>query len=1364
MKKRQGIKNKKHRLGKSKLGSDVQDKKPGNSYIDNIIANHKETIEVLEEKLKVARAEKQDDAVIRDIRRNIDVHRQLLANAEKRSRYSGWGGKTGEDFELGTPVVFGDESGEIVTRDGKRAISLYPDKNYSGQEERIVFPTLQEWDTKVKTFYEADMSMAKGGAIGKSGKKYGYTLAEYEKEGKKGLFVSPSEYWKNQEGSTYKDFIGRKQIIGDRDKDSVMNSYAYKIMIGIDLGSKLIPESARRYAEKIYPIKDFMEAGKFEVGGTIRKVKVHVPSEKYPIYATVQNDLGSSIITDKGEFLKKDIIKEFQLDSSIIKEHGGEINMEKGTKINKGPFYLKEAIIEWQEGFVDKGVKNKSYNNWDDLQKQVLNVYEEESGYNKTKIKFVWNNGAYKQIRIDVGPNDYKGGSLKDVVTSHTGWMNYGSTRKQEDVDAGLYKWDFKTKKNMETGGKANDQKSEYHIGQKVSYIPNLSGMDKSKPLIIEDKVYSFGDEFNAPGYYYTFENSNLRSHENDLKPFDMEHGGSAEVANGNYYVNMDDGTKSWYDVEKVEDVPNVYFAMGRTEQGMALSVPGEVYVHRNNALRPLFKKDGTAPSPIPEYAGKEGRELKNSMATGGKIKFPEGYKIVKNPKPTQKTDLWIITYPDGRRFYDKGSIELDFETKEQAEKFIDKWGKSSGGSMAKGGIISDDLLVDIHDISSNYYQNNDPYKIIEKAVKHTHTLTRKEAFLLGKFTGEIIDFAVERRNKEKRDSEDYNYYQKIILGLNDLRVEISTDPKFSSGGSMETGGEVVDRFKLLSEIADYYDSSGQSEAERILIHKSKFVLKSGTSLDLNNVLNEWDEYLDSNLSDQEKIFKNKIKSSVNSMAQGGFMSKLGSSFDKAKRYAKSAYEKSKPHLKGAYEKSKELAGEGYKKTKEALSDKQKSLVLDYLKSVQKDSSLNSSDKETIFETRKIISEISTEEVNPKDLVKGKKYNYLPEPGEKIKYKRFSNGKYFFKDRNGKPLALSPSELKKSISETKKYEQGGTVAYDEGGLIGEKIIFNQEIDGGFLMKDQNIETVGEIVDKVKHKGENAYVVKSDETGELFVLELKEFWEATSHDNGIIVTDEMAEKREEEEEEQEEENEVQNEEETPEEEIPENSEVEEPVMKQGGKISSSKKKLQDEIKILENAVENSLLDDETKEKARINIGKKKTKLADLEAEESAQAKKDAEAKIAKDQKERKEKLEKEAVAREKKLRTQSSKNKSIYIDIDKSLKEKMRNAIHAENIPYESKTEGDTFRVFLSNQHQLDIVTRLYNERRKKYNMEPVNKEEVTNIVKKRVGKLKFMPVKRKPDIKSKLKVEKKTVIKPVTKKRRNIKSGLDDIE
>jgi len=57
-------------------------------------------------------------------------------------------------FELGTPVRFLDNngnevSGEVVTRDGVKCVSLYKDSNYSGMYERIRVPNWNE----VKSFY-----------------------------------------------------------------------------------------------------------------------------------------------------------------------------------------------------------------------------------------------------------------------------------------------------------------------------------------------------------------------------------------------------------------------------------------------------------------------------------------------------------------------------------------------------------------------------------------------------------------------------------------------------------------------------------------------------------------------------------------------------------------------------------------------------------------------------------------------------------------------------------------------------------------------------------------------------------------------------------------------------------------------------------------------------------------------------------------------------------------------------------------------------------------------------------------------------------------------------------------------------------
>jgi hypothetical protein len=90
----------------------------------------------------------------------------------------------------------------------------------------------------------------KKGDVGKSGTQYGYTLKEYEEMGEKnGLFVSPKEWWSSREGKKYTDSLGRTKTIGSNSQDErqEMQSYGYRIAIGMDLGSDKIPESARKY-------------------------------------------------------------------------------------------------------------------------------------------------------------------------------------------------------------------------------------------------------------------------------------------------------------------------------------------------------------------------------------------------------------------------------------------------------------------------------------------------------------------------------------------------------------------------------------------------------------------------------------------------------------------------------------------------------------------------------------------------------------------------------------------------------------------------------------------------------------------------------------------------------------------------------------------------------------------------------------------------------------------------------------------------------------------------------------------------------------------------------------------------------------
>jgi hypothetical protein len=109
----------------------------------------------------------------------------------------------------------------------------------------------------------------KKGDVGKSGTQYGYTLEEYEEMGEKmGLFVSPKEWWSSREGKKYTDSFGRTQTIGNHSQDErqEMQSYGYRIAIGMDLGSDKIPASARKYVLD----NNLMKSGMMAKGGEFK--------------------------------------------------------------------------------------------------------------------------------------------------------------------------------------------------------------------------------------------------------------------------------------------------------------------------------------------------------------------------------------------------------------------------------------------------------------------------------------------------------------------------------------------------------------------------------------------------------------------------------------------------------------------------------------------------------------------------------------------------------------------------------------------------------------------------------------------------------------------------------------------------------------------------------------------------------------------------------------------------------------------------------------------------------------------------------------------------------------------------------------
>ena len=140
--------------------------------------------------------------------------------------------------------------------------------------------------------YMAKGGKTKKGDVGKSGTQYGYTLKEYEEMAEKnGLFVSPKEWWSSREGKKYTDNLGRTKTIGSNSQDErqEMQSYGYRIAIGMDLGSDKIPASARKYVIENNLTK---EEQKIEKGAYMAKGgKTKVDRER--MYNFLKDDLAA---------------------------------------------------------------------------------------------------------------------------------------------------------------------------------------------------------------------------------------------------------------------------------------------------------------------------------------------------------------------------------------------------------------------------------------------------------------------------------------------------------------------------------------------------------------------------------------------------------------------------------------------------------------------------------------------------------------------------------------------------------------------------------------------------------------------------------------------------------------------------------------------------------------------------------------------------------------------------------------------------------------------------------------------------------------------------------------------------------------
>lgn len=232
--------------------------------------------------------------------------------------------------------------------------------------------------------------------------------------------------------------------------------------------------------------------------------------------------------------LKDDGVKSDNSYEHRVKEHQANIQARQ-AKLRETPLPYKVRFYNIiQEGsdsadvvyekFLDSKWKKINKQEFDDLtgmETAWLNqdyLYERKSRSEPMKGKdlkgknlydnksFVW---YLKKNKMEQGGTMATGGSVEPDF-----WSSYSSEGAL--ITGGSYISSMDCGGYMQKGGEAG--KPKYDIGEQVLYIPKLSGLDNKKPLIVENRVYSEGDDFTSKGYYYTFENSSLRSSESDLK------------------------------------------------------------------------------------------------------------------------------------------------------------------------------------------------------------------------------------------------------------------------------------------------------------------------------------------------------------------------------------------------------------------------------------------------------------------------------------------------------------------------------------------------------------------------------------------------------------------------------------------------------------------------------------------------------------------------------------------------------------------------------------------------------------------------------------------------------------------------------
>ena len=380
-------------------------------------------------------------------------------------------------------------------------------------------------DDEKKAFFNKIDSAWKGKGEKNEGNAFGAAVADAKKDGDDSFKVGGNEYKveSNEEDLDEEAVVVSKRTpegnIVSKLKEELesVNEKAdpKKFTKGFERGDVIVNDDNSRYVVVAQRGKQFIVGD----NGERREFnKGKVGKKKLKGNLSLKNVLGESVNEGKKRFNQQSGIGKSKY---VVNYHDGVKKHKDGSDFFDIKIFKNKPELEaFKKDLVSKGFVKESVN---EAFKHIIKV-DKPSDIKSTKVKKEIETLAKKGIRS------------KEIGLS-TGFVGDSKSANGEfqKVKNRIY---FDLDKRNESVNEAKGN-PKFKVGNKVNYIPKLSGLNPKKKLEIIRVRYEDGDRFTKPGWYYSFKGMNLSSAEKDIKLAEStnERMGSdkGEVGNANF-------------------------------------------------------------------------------------------------------------------------------------------------------------------------------------------------------------------------------------------------------------------------------------------------------------------------------------------------------------------------------------------------------------------------------------------------------------------------------------------------------------------------------------------------------------------------------------------------------------------------------------------------------------------------------------------------------------------------------------------------------------------------------------------------------------------------------------------------------------